>query len=298
MSTQGDLVQDIVAVQVIDGSKTESIATFDSHFLFSCAPKLLLNGLASGAKGMLGLGRTRISVASQIAAEFSSKLQFILCLSSSNGVVLHDNGQYGSFFVSAISDSLTYTPLVTNQVDSPHEYFINLKSIKVNEKRLSLNYKEGLGGIKLSTIAPYSTMQSSIYAIFVKAYEQAAMALNITRVASVAPFGLCFGSENMDGTLVGPRVPVVDLVLQSEMVKWRIHGRNSMVQVNDEVMCLGFLDGGLEQKTSIVLGGHQLEDTLLHFDLGTSVLGFSSSMLMDQKTCSDLGLGFGFVDSL
>ncbi|XP_004298169.1 PREDICTED: basic 7S globulin-like [Fragaria vesca subsp. vesca] len=295
MATLGDLAQDIIALPVVDGSETEPIT---SHFLFSCAPKLLLKGLATGARGMLGLGRTRVSVASQIAAAFGSKPQFILCLSPLNGVVLHDSGRYRSSFVSGVSDSFTYTPLVT-EVDSPHEYFIHLKSIRVNGKQLALNYKEGLGGIKLSTIVPYSTMERSVYAVFVRAFEQAAMAMNMTRVASVAPFGLCFGSKNIDGsTRVGSRVPVVDLGLQSEMVKWRLHGRNSMVQVSDEVMCLGFLDGGLEQKTSIVLGGHQLEDTLLHFDLGASMLGFSSSKLMDQNTCSDLGLGFGFKDSM
>ena len=295
MATQGDLAEDVVALPFLDGSKTESMMT--PRFLYSCAPKLLMNGLAAGARGMLGLGRARASVASQVAAAFGSKPQFMLCLSSANGVVLYDSGQYVSSFATGVSDSLTYTPLVTRD-DSPHEYLINLKSIRVNGKQLALSYKEGLGGIKLSTIVPHSTMESSVYAVFVRAFEQAAVAMNITRVASVAPFGLCFGYKSVDGTQVGSRVPVVDLALQSEMVKWRIHGRNSMVQVSDEVMCLGFLDGGLEQKTSIVLGGHQLEDTLLHFDLGASMLGFSSSSLMHQNTCSDMGLDFGYKDSM
>ncbi|XP_050373971.1 probable aspartic proteinase GIP2 [Argentina anserina] len=286
VATQGDLAEDIIFV---DGSQTKSLPL---PFLFSCAPKLLMNDLAAGARGMLGLGRTRVSAASQVAAALGSKPQFILCLSSSNGVVLHDSGQYGSYFVvPGVSDSLTYTPLIT-KVDSPHEYFLNLKSIRVNGKQLALNYKEGLGGIKLSTVVPYSTMESSVYAVFVRAYDQAALAMNMTRVASVAPFGLCFGTQ------VGSRLPVVDLALQSEMVKWRIHGRNSMVQVMDKVKCLGFLDGGPEQKSSIVLGGHQMEDTLLHFDLSASMLGISSSKFMDQSTCSDLGLGFGFRESM
>ncbi|KAL6293344.1 hypothetical protein ACE6H2_001486 [Prunus campanulata] len=291
MATQGDLVQDIMAVQVIDGSsKTESgsITTLDSNFLFSCAPMFLLNGLASGARGMLGLGRTQISMTSQISTKLSSKLQFMLCLSSSNGVILHNNGHFGS----EISNSLayTYTPLLTNQ----HEYFINLKYIKISGKRLSLN-KEGFReGIKLSTTVPYTTMESSVYVTFTRAYEQAAMAMNMTRVAPVAPFGLCFSSEQAEGRGVGPKVPAIDLVLQSEMVKWRIHGRNSVVQVSNQVMCLGFLDGGSDLKTSIVIGGYQLEDTLLHFDLSASVLGFSS-----QTSCSDLRLlDFALKDSL
>ncbi|PQQ07637.1 basic 7S globulin 2 [Prunus yedoensis var. nudiflora] len=254
MATQGDLVQDIMAVQVIDGSsKTESgsITTLDSNFLFSCAPMFLLNGLASGARGMLGLGRTQISMASQISAKLSSKLQFMLCLSSSNGY------------------------------------------IKISGKRLSLNKEDFREGIKLSTTVPYTTMESSVYVTFTRAYEQAAMAMNMTRVAPVAPFGLCFSSEQAKGRGVGPKVPAIDLVLQSEMVKWRIHGRNSVVQVSNQVMCLGFLDGGSDLKTSIVIGGYQLEDTLLHFDLSASVLGFSS-----QTSCSDLRLDFALKDSL
>ncbi|XP_068333891.1 probable aspartic proteinase GIP2 [Pyrus communis] len=292
IAIQGDLVEDITAInQVTDGSKTgsKSITTVDYNFQFSCAPMLLLYGLASGAKGMLGLGRTQMSMTSQISAQLSSKLQFIICLSSSNGVVLHENGHRSSNFRTKIPDSMIYTPLV-NQVETPHEYVINLKSIKISGKKLSLGIEEGK--IKLSTIVPYTTMESSIYATFTKAYEQAATSMNITRVSPVAPFGQCFSSRENDGTLVGPKVPAIDLVLQSEMVKWRIHGRNSMVQVSDEVMCLGFLDGGLNLKTSMVIGGYQLEDTLLHFDVGASRLGFT------QQSCSVLRLDSAFKDTL
>lgn len=62
----------------------------------------------------------------------------------------------------------------------------------------------------------------------------------------------------------------IDLMLQCEIVKWRISGKNSMVRVSEEAICLGVLDGGLNPRTSIVLRGYQLEDTLLEFDVGTS----------------------------
>lgn len=63
-----------------------------------------------------------------------------------------------------------------------------------------------------------------------------------------------------------------------------------MVEVSDEVMCLGFLDGGSSPRASIVIGGYQLEDNLLEFNLATSMFGFSSSLLMRDTTCSDLKL--------
>ncbi|CBI26189.3 unnamed protein product, partial [Vitis vinifera] len=58
-------------------------------------------------------------------------------------------------------------------------------------------------------------------------------------------------------------------------------------KVSDNVLCLGFVDGGVNPRTSIVIGGRQLEDNLLQFDLATSRLGFSSSLLSRQTTCSN-----------
>mgnify|MGYP001795009739 CR=1 FL=1 len=49
------------------------------------------------------------------------------------------------------------------------------------------------------------------------------------------------------------KVQVIDLVLQSEMVKWGINGHNSMVKMNDNFMCLRILDSADELDT-LVLG--------------------------------------------
>jgi hypothetical protein len=280
MATRGELVEDIVAIGSMAGSK----APVD-EFVFSCAPTFLLNGLASGAKGMIGLGRTPLALPSQISTALGTQHKFTICLSSSDGIIMvSDQAPHDSVFGSEISRSVAYTPLF-----SLDEHFIGVKSIKINGKRLSLNASllSSNGGTKLSTIVPYTTMESTIYATFIKAYIQAAASMNMTRVESVAPFGLCFSSKGIDGQQLRSKVPAIDLVLQSEMVKWRIFDRNSMVRVNDEVMCLGFLDGGLSPMTSIVLGGYQLEDIVLQFDLGTSMLGFSPSLLMWETSCSD-----------
>ncbi|KAB5545408.1 hypothetical protein DKX38_013520 [Salix brachista] len=94
----------------------------------------------------------------------------------------------------------------------------------------------------------------------------------------------------MGSTRVGPAVPQIDLVLQNSGVFWRIFGANSMVQVKSDVLCLGFVDGGLEPRTSIVIGGYQLENNLLQFDLATSRLGFSSSLSFSQTSCANFNL--------
>ncbi|KAJ6904140.1 aspartic proteinase GIP2 [Populus alba x Populus x berolinensis] len=292
-ATRGELVEDSLTVQSVDGSKSGPVTTVD-HFLFSCAPGFLLNRLARGAQGMLGLGRSRIALPSQLASKFGLQRKFATCLST-DGLILFGEPGYDSIFGKEISRSLMYTPLLTSPdgSGSSQDYSINVKSIKINGKRLSLRQKGIGGGTKISTTVPYTTLESSIYSSFIEAYKEAATNnyfLNMTLVAPVAPFGLCFSSKEVPSSmLLGPMVPAIDLVLQSEMVKWRVHGRNAMVPVLDEVMCLGFLDGGFKSKTSssIVIGGFQLEDNLLEFNLGTSMLGFSSSLLTRHTSCSD-----------
>ncbi|KDP40108.1 hypothetical protein JCGZ_02106 [Jatropha curcas] len=289
--TRGELAEDVIAVRTVDGTKSGKIVEID-NFLFACASTALLDGLAGGAQGMLGLGRTPIALPSQLAAKFDLDKKFAACLSSSNGVILFGNS--GSFFGPEILNSLTYTPLLTNPSGESQEYLINVRSIRINGKRLALGQGGFKGGTKISTTVPYTTLESSIYSTFIKAYTKAANSMNLTRVdpEPSSPFGLCFSSKGIANTIMGPMVPAIDLVLQSEMVKWRIHGRNSMVQVSDEMMCLGLLDGGLESENSIVIGGFQLEDTLLEFDLGNSMLGFSFPILMRQTSCSS------FLDSM
>ncbi|CBI32364.3 unnamed protein product, partial [Vitis vinifera] len=277
------LAEDFVSVQSTDGSNPGRVVSV-SKFLFSCAPTFLLEGLASSAMGMAGLGRTRIAFPSQFASAFSFHRKFATCLSSSttaNGVVFFGDGPYRLLPNIDASQSLIYTPLYINP------------SIRINEKAISLNTSllsidsEGVGGTKISTVNPYTVMETSIYKAFTKAFISAAAAINITRVAAVAPFNVCFSSKNVYSTRVGPSVPSIDLVLQNESVFWRIFGANSMVYVSDDVLCLGFVDGGANPRTSIVIGGYQLEDNLLQFDLATSRLGFSSSLLFRRTTCAN-----------
>ncbi|KAL9660025.1 hypothetical protein QQ045_024835 [Rhodiola kirilowii] len=109
----------------------------------------------------------------------------------------------------------------------------------------------------------------------------------VPTVSPIAPFGLCFNSTSIGSTRLGPGVPQIELVLHTSRVVWTLFGANSMVQVNEDVLCLGIVDGGVNPRTSIVIGSYQIEDNLLQFDLAASRLGFSSTLLGRQTTCSN-----------
>ncbi|XP_027115748.1 probable aspartic proteinase GIP2 [Coffea arabica] len=296
-STIGELAQDVVSLQSTDGSNPGQIVS-SSKALFACGSTSLLEGLANGVKGIAGLGRGKVGLPSQLASAFSIKRKFAICPGSS-GVIFFGDSPYNFLPGKDISKSLTYTPLFINPVrtggtsfegEPSAEYFIGVKSIKINGKPVSINstlltIKEGNGGTKISTVDPYTKLETSIYNAFTKAFVKAFA--GVPRVKAVPPFGACFNSSNLPSTRVGPPVPTIDFVLQSKTVFWRMFGVNSMVPVKEDVLCLGFVDGGVEPRTSIVTGVHQIEDNLLQFDLARSVLGFSSTLLFQQTTCSN-----------
>lgn len=303
-ATGGELATDLVQVRSTDGSNPGRLVNV-SRFLFSCAPTFLLQGLASGVSGMAGLGRTRIGLPTQLAAAFSFDRKFAICLSSStnsDGVIFFGDGPYRFLPGIDVSQSLSTTRLFINPVSTAStstqgepsaEYFIGVSSIRVNNKSIALNTSlltidsEGNGGTKISTVNPYTVLEASIYNALTTAYIREAATMNITRVTSVAPFDVCFSRTNVLSTRVGFAVPSIELVLQNENTVWMITGSNSMVQVNDNVLCLGIFNGGSNPRTSVVLGAYQLENNLLQFDLATSTLGFSSTLLGRQTTCAN-----------
>ncbi|KAK3031182.1 hypothetical protein RJ639_035339 [Escallonia herrerae] len=164
---------------------------------------------------MAGHGRSRISLPSQFSASFSFPRKFAVCLTSgrnANGAVLFGDGPY------------VLLPDVDASIGgvASSDNFIGVKSVKVNEKIipinakfLSINNTDGYGGTKISTVNPYTVLETSIYNAVVEAFVNE---LNATRVASMAPFGACFSSKGIVSTRGGPVMPPIDLVLQNENV--------------------------------------------------------------------------------
>ncbi|KAK4789625.1 hypothetical protein SAY86_016929 [Trapa natans] len=273
------------------------------QLLLAHAPSSLLSRLTIGARGMLGMGRAPTALPEQLSAAASGgDRRFFLCLSESDGVIVAGGDwPYSSSppLRGDVSKLMVYAPLSTSERETTGEYSLNLKAIEVNRERLTLNLNSS--SLLLSTVVPFMTMQSAIYTAFTGAFAKAAAAMNMTRIQGRPSdhFELCFSSDSISKTpKVGSLVPEIDFVLQSEIVRWRIHGRNSMVRVNDEVTCLGVRDGGSEQRSGVVMGGHQLENVLMEFDLGASMVGFSRSLLLSQRSCSDFSLSSSLTASL
>ncbi|KAK7268902.1 hypothetical protein RIF29_21611 [Crotalaria pallida] len=318
VSTYGDIYSDVVSVQSTDGNSPGRVVSVPK-FLFICGSKVVQDGLATGVTGMAGLGRTKVSLPSQFSSAFSFPRKFAICLSaytSSDGVMFFGDGPYN--LNQDVSKVLTFTPLITNKVNTVSgflgepsvEYFIGVKSIRVSGKKvplnntlLSIDQNSGIGGTKISTVNPYTVLETTIYKAVSEAFVKE---LGAPKVAPVAPFGTCYATKDISFSRMGPDVPAIDLVLQNEEVVWPIIGANSMVRF-DDVICLGFVDagsnpstsqvgfvvGGSHPMTSITIGAHQLENNLLQFDLARSRLGFRS-LFLEHDNCAN----FNFTSSV
>ncbi|XP_043695584.1 probable aspartic proteinase GIP2 [Telopea speciosissima] len=205
-----------------------------------------------------------------------------------------------------LPDIFYYTKLVTNPVgtsltssvgDVSHNYFIPVESINIDaipislDKSLLLFDDNGVGGTKISTMVPYTTLQSSIYKALINAYVEKATAVGIKRVAAVKPFEACFSTWRIGEGGAGLIVPTIEFDMwnrTSTTLTIRFYEPNSMVRVKKDVICLAFMDGGPNPRTSIVIGAHQLGDTVLQFDLVNMKLGYFPTLRLFNTNCSNI----------
>uniref|UniRef100_A0A0D3AEP0 Peptidase A1 domain-containing protein n=2 Tax=Brassica oleracea var. oleracea TaxID=109376 RepID=A0A0D3AEP0_BRAOL len=252
----------------------------------------MMSMLPAGTLGILGLGNSSTSFVSSLVSSYKIPFKVSLCLPSKPG------NNPGSVYIGGSPDRkdvtglLVSTPLISNRETIEHgedyNYFIDVKSIEVNGKRLSFDHdllknKTGhWGRTKIKNVIPYTLLEASIYKALVRAFSEKAK-----KRKAVYPFTDCFSYKSFGRkSLLGKETPVISLVLGGG-AKWDIHGPNSLVKVNKNVVCLAFQEADeFESLFPIEIGGYQMEDNLVEFDLETSKFSFTSSLLRHNTSCS------------
>ncbi|KAI5656729.1 hypothetical protein M9H77_25522 [Catharanthus roseus] len=299
--TLGELAQDNFAVQSFNGSSPSPGPLVSvPRLVFACGEAPQLEGTPDLVHGFAGFGRGNLGISSVLSKAFNLPNKFAVCLSNSTrstGVIFFGEKPYLVNPNRDLSVYLLYTPLIIKPFRIPGvkwkdcsslDYWVQVTSIEISGKKVPLNTtlltidKEGFGGTKISTIHPYTIMSTKIYKAFIKAYLKEFA--HGKRVKAVEPFELCF--KDLPDTQVGPSSPFIDIIFHSEFIGWRIYGANSMVKVGKNVFCLGFLDGGENNEIGMIIGAHQMENNLFQFDLVNSRLGFTSTLLREQTSCS------------
>ncbi|WJX84851.1 hypothetical protein P8452_67379 [Trifolium repens] len=130
------------------------------------------------------------------------------------------------------------------------------------------------GGSKIQVAISFSIHRSSSSSISISITDQSVRVLQSQLSYSAIS---TFNSRNRSSIM---RVSLLNsIATKLNFNSWiHIHNHNSTITIA--------VDGGKEPRTTFVIGGHQLEDNILEFDLVSSKLGFSSSLLLHNELFS------------
>ncbi|CAH2035511.1 unnamed protein product [Thlaspi arvense] len=282
------LLRDTVSLVYTDNGFTVIGGEIDLQMTIACTDvnvDPLFKSFPSIVVGTLGLPKTFMALPSQAVSFYKLPSKVALCLPSPNSgdpsgsgaLFIGGSTYFMALYLEDVSKIFASTPLLPSD-PSRGEYFIGVKSIQISEKTIPFIKKS----TKICNLTPYTVLHSTIYKALDLAFAGKAKMAN---APAVKPFGSCFSSKGLGKLMMGSRVPVINLVLNGG-AKWRIYRSNSLIKVSKNVVCLGFVDGCMDMKRAMVIGGFQMEDNLVEFDLKASKFSFSASLLLINSSCS------------
>ncbi|CAN6808540.1 unnamed protein product [Brassica oleracea] len=244
------LLRDTISLLYTDNGFTYMGGGIDMTMTIACTD---VKPFPSIVVGTLGLAKTHMALPSQIVSLYKLPFKVALCLPSPNSGESSGSGSLfiggGPYFMALypedISKIFASTPLLPSD-QSRGEYFIDVNYIQISGKIVPFFKKS----TKICTLAPYTVLHSSIYKALVLAFAEKA---KMTKVPAVKPFASCFSSKRLGRWMMGSRVPVIELLLRGG-AKWKIYGSNSLVKVSEDVVCLGFMDGGVNLTMGMIIG--------------------------------------------
>jgi hypothetical protein len=274
-----DLIHTRLVANTTDGKNP--LQQVSVRAVAACAPRNILASLPKDVTGVAGLSASGLALPAQVAASQRVARKFMLCLPRrGEGVAifggaplfLHPESSTGD-----LTTTLAFAPLRSKRGNPL--YYIPVQGIAVNHAQVPLPaHALTAGGVVLCTRVAYTALRADVYRPVVDAFDRA-LARNDAKVPAVAPFELCYRSSMLWNRLLGYAVPDIALVLEGGK-SWTFVGSNSMVDVNSQTACLALVEmkgvkAGDPSAAAVVVGGFQMENHLLQFDLEKKQLGFA-----------------------
>ncbi|RLN33078.1 protein ASPARTIC PROTEASE IN GUARD CELL 2-like [Panicum miliaceum] len=222
-----------------------------------------------GTSGLMGLGRSQLSLVSQTADQFGGVFSYCLPLKesdSSGSLVLGDDSS-----VYRNSTPIVYTSMVSDPLQGPF-YFLNLTGITVGGQEVgSPGFSAGKVIVDSGTVI--TSLVPSIYSA-VKA-EFLSQLAEYPQAPAFSILDTCF---NMTG-LSEVQVPSLKLVFNGGVeVEVDSSGVLYFVSSDSSQVCLAMAALRSEYETSII-GNYQQKNLRVIFDTSASQVGFA------QETC-------------
>ncbi|XP_040375802.1 chitinase CLP-like [Oryza brachyantha] len=298
---RGDVTTTPMLANATDGVNPLYPVAFPVHA--ACAPDSLLGSLPPGAVGVAGLSDGPLSLPSQVAASLKVERKFALCLPGGGiGAAIFGGGPFHLLSVpdfGMLTDRLGYFNITKNPKNG--RLYLDAVGIAVNRRgadvppdSLALDASTGRGGVMLSTVAPYTALRPDVYRALIQALDVELRL--IPRMPSSWPFERCFDASALGWTRVGPPLSNVDVMLRDGS-NFTLLGANTMVQVDEETLCFAFVEMGptpaMDESPAVIIGGFQLQDNLLVFDLEKGTMGSTGLLYWMRTTCSNFNFAWG-----
>ena len=226
-----------------------------------------------GTSGLMGLGRSQLSLVSQTMDQFGGVFSYCLPLKesdSSGSLVLGDDSS-----VYRNSTPIVYTSMVSDPLQGPF-YFVNLTGITVGGQEVeSSGFSAGGGGSK--AIIDSGTVITSLVPSIYNAVK-AEFLSQLAEYPQAPGFSILDTCFNMTG-LREVQVPSLKLVFDGGVeVEVDSGGVLYFVSRDSSQVCLAMASLKSEYETSII-GNYQQKNLRVIFDTSGSQVGFA------QETC-------------
>ncbi|KAF9614330.1 hypothetical protein IFM89_018083 [Coptis chinensis] len=254
--TRGELARDYLNLS----------STAVPDFVFGCGRNN--KGLFGGASGLMGLGRSQLSLVSQTSTNFSGTFSY--CLPSTD---TEDSGSLilgESFSVFKNSTPITYTNMISNPLLSTF-YLLNLTGISIGGVALQ---SPGLsnGGILIDSGTVITRLAPSVYRALRTEFLQ--QFSGYPPAPSYSILDTCFnltGYEELD-------IPTLKLRFEDSVeMTVDVMGMFYVVKTDASQVCLAIASLTYEDELGII-GNYQQKNLRVIYDTKNSKLGFAEEI--------------------
>lgn len=243
--------------------------TIVDNFIFGCGRNN--KGLFGGASGLMGLGRSNLSLISQTSAMFGGVFSYCLPPTAEAGgsgsLILGGNSS-----IYKNSTPISYTTMISNPQLSTF-YFLNLTGISIGGVSLQAT-SFGKGGIIIDSGTVISRLAPSIYRVLRDEFLK-----QFSGYPTATPFSIldtCFDLSRYEEV----NIPTIKIQFEGNTdLKVDVTGVFYFVKTDASQVCLALASLTYEDEIMII-GNYQQKNTRVIYDTKESKLGFA------EESCS------------
>ncbi|GJM98463.1 hypothetical protein PR202_ga15478 [Eleusine coracana subsp. coracana] len=233
-------------------------------FVFGCGDDD--KGTFAETDGLFGLGRAKVSLASQAAARYGAP-GFSYCLPSTSSAT-----GYLSLGVTSAPANARFTAMATRS-DEPSFYYVDLVGFKVAGRKVEVPasaFKTTTGTI-VDSGTVFSRLPPRAYAALRAAFTRAMARYNYTRAPALTYLDTCY---DFAGRTEHARIPAVALVF-ADGTELNLGPRGVLYVASVAQMCLAF--AAIEDDFVGILGNAQQKTFAVVYDVANKRIGFGAN---------------------